>query len=318
VKWCDIPVTRIWRCGNRGNVASVLIEKPASGNFMPVIDGGYSLQYSPLLEYREGQGLILFCQMDVTGRSEPDPAAERLVRNLIKYVSGWKPGKTKQAVYSGTAEGLDHLLKTGISAVSFNGKKLNPDQVLILGPGGGQKLSSEKKLIDKWLKAGGQVIAIGCDQTDTDALLPYKIMFRKEEHIAAYFEKFSNSSVFAGISPADVHYRAPVELQKVSSGGVVMGNGILAHSEDNKVVLCQLVPWQLDYSREQHNVKQTFRRTSFMLSRLLGNLGLSASVPLLDRFKNPVVAEKAEKRWLDRLYVDIPEEWDDPYRFFRW
>jgi hypothetical protein len=109
-----------------------------------------------------------------------------------------------------------------------------------------------------------------------------------------------------------------VELQKVSSGGVVMGNGILAHSEDNKVVLCQLVPWQLDYSREQHNVKQTFRRTSFMLSRLLGNLGLSASVPLLDRFKNPVVAEKAEKRWLDRLYVDIPEEWDDPYRFFRW
>ena len=23
VKWCDIPVTRLWRCGNRGNLASV-------------------------------------------------------------------------------------------------------------------------------------------------------------------------------------------------------------------------------------------------------------------------------------------------------
>jgi hypothetical protein len=28
VQWCDIPVTRLWRCGNRGNVASVLIENP--------------------------------------------------------------------------------------------------------------------------------------------------------------------------------------------------------------------------------------------------------------------------------------------------
>ena len=78
VRWCDIEVPRVWRCGNRGNVASVLIEKPARGDFLPVLDGGYSLQYSPLLEYREGKGLVLFCQVDVTGRSEQDPAAETL------------------------------------------------------------------------------------------------------------------------------------------------------------------------------------------------------------------------------------------------
>jgi len=23
-------------------------------------------------------------------------------------------------------------------------------------------------------------------------------------------------------------------------------------------------------------------------------------------------------RWLDGFYLDQPEEWDDPYRFFRW
>ena len=56
VRWCDIPVPHIWRCGNQGNVASVLIEKPARGDFLPIVDGGFSLQYSPLLEYREGQG----------------------------------------------------------------------------------------------------------------------------------------------------------------------------------------------------------------------------------------------------------------------
>src|SRR5262249_32295388 len=72
VKWCGMDVPHVWRCGNRGNVASVLIEKPSRGDFLPIIDGGYSLQYSPLIQYREGKGLILFCQMDVTGRTETD------------------------------------------------------------------------------------------------------------------------------------------------------------------------------------------------------------------------------------------------------
>ncbi len=38
----------------------------------------------PLMEYREGKGLVLFCQMDVTGRTETDPAAETLTANLLK------------------------------------------------------------------------------------------------------------------------------------------------------------------------------------------------------------------------------------------
>jgi serine/threonine protein kinase len=32
----------------------------------------------------------------------------------------------------------------------------------------------------------------------------------------------------------------------------------------------------------------------------------------------PVNDSKAEMRWLDGLYLDQPEEWDVPYRFFRW
>lgn len=92
VKWCDIPVTQVLRCGNRGNVASVLIEKPVRGDFLPIVDGGFSLQYSPLLEFHEGQGMVLFCQLDVTGRTEPEPAAKSLVHNLLNYAAAWKPG----------------------------------------------------------------------------------------------------------------------------------------------------------------------------------------------------------------------------------
>jgi len=48
-------------------------------------------------------------------------------------------------------------------------------------------------------------------------------------------------------------------------------------------------------------------------------MGVAGSTPILGHFHNPADISKAdEKRWLDGLYLDVPEEWDDPYRFFRW
>jgi hypothetical protein len=42
----------------------------------------------------------------------------------------------------------------------------------------------------------------------------------------------------------------------------------------------------------------------------LANAGVSASTPILSRFRKPV-GIIPEKRWLEGLYLDIPEEWDD-------
>jgi len=47
-------------------------------------------------------------------------------------------------------------------------------------------------------------------------------------------------------------------------------------------------------------------------------MGVSASTPILARFRSPVERAASEQRWLTGLYLDEPEEWDDPYRFFRW
>ena len=51
---------------------------------------------------------------------------------------------------------------------------------------------------------------------------------------------------------------------------------------------------------------------------MLANMGVSGSTPILARFYTPVKDMKTEKRWLEGFYLDTPEEWDDPYRFFRW
>jgi hypothetical protein len=57
---------------------------------------------------------------------------------------------------------------------------------------------------------------------------------------------------------------------------------------------------------------------AFATTRLLANQGVELRTPLLERFSRPCDAKPPEKRWLSGLYLDEPEEWDDPYRFFRW
>ncbi|MCB1128056.1 MAG: hypothetical protein KDM81_16305, partial [Verrucomicrobiae bacterium] len=59
-------------------------------------------------------------------------------------------------------------------------------------------------------------------------------------------------------------------------------------------------------------------RAAFLLSRLLANLGVGLETPLLEHFHVAVGKEANERRWLEGLYCDEPQEWDDPYRFFRW
>jgi hypothetical protein len=316
VEWCGIPVTRLWRCGNRGNVASVLIEKPARGDFLPVVDGGYSLQYSPLIEYRQGRGMVLFCQMDVTGRTESDPVARRLTRNILRYVSRWRPSPRRKVIYVGNSVGKEHLEAAGFSPAEYDRKDLSVEHVLVVGPGGHKELSKDASAITVWLKSGGNLLAIGLDEQQANAFLPLKVRTKQAEHISTCFGPFGFDSLLAGIGPADVHCREPRNVPLLSGGVAIFGDGILGRAANLNVVFCQLVPWQYDWKRQ--NTKRTFRRTSFCLTRLLANMEAAGSTPLLERFASPVDPSEAEERWMNGLYLDEPEEWDDPYRFFRW
>lgn len=317
VRWCGIEVSRAWRCGCQGNVASVLLEKPARGDFLPLVDGGYSLQYSPLLEYREGKGLVLFCQLDVTGRTEADPAARTLTSNLLRHVAAWRPTPRRPVVYAGEAAGQGHLEAAGLAPQLYAPGQLAPECVLIVGPGGGKQLAGDAAAVRAWLQAGGRLLALGLEGTEASAFLPAPVATRRQEHIATHFAAPGVASLLAGIGPADVHNRDPRELPLVTSGAAVLGNGVLARAEQGSVVLCQLVPWQFD-ARKPMNLKRTFRRAACLVSRLAANLGAASSTPLLARFHSPVEAARPEQRWLEGLYLDVPEEWDDPYRFFRW
>ena len=55
------------------------------------------------------------------------------------------------------------------------------------------------------------------------------------------------------------------------------------------------------------------RNTRFQIWH--GNTG---TLWLADVSMAPVAPPSSEGRWSQGLYLDQPEAWDDPYRFFRW
>ena len=225
-------------------------------------------------------------------------------------------------MYVGEDAGRRHLTSTGFVLLPYEGK-LSDRDVLVVGPGGGQMLADDVDSIHKWLQADGRILAIGLDQADL-AFLPIKVGAARREHIAAHFEAFGSNSPFRGVGPADVHNRDPRELPLIQTGARVFGNGVLAATDDEKIVFCQMAPWQLGDTKKW-NLKKTYRRSSFLVTRLLANLGATTSTPILDRFHKPAdlaladaTESESELRWREGIYLDQPEEWDDPYRFFRW
>lgn len=252
VWWCGLQVPRLWRCGNRGNVASVLLEKPAVGDFLPLVDGGFSLQYSPLMEYRQGAGRVLFCQLDVTGRTEEDPAARRLAWNLLTYLGTPSAGpkvSTRTALYVGPDAGKDHLQRVGIPLHDYSGQALSRDEVLIVGRGGGRTLAGKKPAIARWLRNGGHLLALELEAREANTFLPAPIQTRSEEHIASWFAPPSLRSPFAGVSPADVYNRDPRKLPLVTGGAKPLGDGVLAQS--GNAVFCQLAPFSFLHSPQE-------------------------------------------------------------------
>lgn len=194
---------------------------------------------------------------------------------------------------------------------------MSNDDVLIAGPGSGRILTADTPRISEFLRSGGNLLAVGLDDADAKELLPFKITMRKAEHISSFFEPFGVRSLLAGIGPADVHNRDPREFSLVAAGARVVGDGVLAKGDSSNLVFLQMTPWQFSGS-EQANLRWTARRVAVLFDRLLANLGVADTSPVLERLHRPVDHVKAEKRWLGGLYLDQPEEWDDPYRFFRW
>jgi hypothetical protein len=269
------------------------------------------------MEHREGRGVVVLCQIDVTGRTEEDPAADRLLANVLRYVADYAPPVVREVLYAGPDAGRKHLEQMELAVAGYEGGTPKAGQVLVVAPGGGRALAASAPAVRAWVKAGGHVFALGLGREEAGSFLPFSIETQRREYICSVFDPPKRTSLLAGIGPADVMNRDPREVELVSGGAEVTGDGLLAVAREGNVVFCQMAPWDLDYHAYYHQ-KRTFRRLSCLVARVLGNMGVALPTPILRRFSAPVGRSAPEDRWLTGLYLDRPQEFDDPYRYFQW
>ena len=114
------------------SVASVVIETPHRGAFTPILECEFDLAYSPLLQWQHGKGLILFCQLDLTGRIDLEPAAGVLAQNLIGYLDAQQArAQAKRVVCMGHGDEAASLVR----GLGFEcAEAADPDELSRLSP----------------------------------------------------------------------------------------------------------------------------------------------------------------------------------------
>lgn len=305
--WCGFENTRVWRCGNHGSVATVLIEKPERGDWLPILDGGFDLQYAPLLECTHGRGRIVFCQLDVTGRTEDEPAARAIFANLIRYLDAASPATSRPALYSGSPEGLELLRRLGHAPGTLDAKGPTAGALLVLGPG------HQAQQLDSAVAAGADVLGLGLASADLQRAFSERIESKEQPTISKPFDG-TTSPEFSGISSADLHWRTAPTIAALSTSASPHPALAVLRRGKGRIVLCQAAPWMFDYPKHPC-LRTTHRRTTFLVARLLANLGAHADCPILNRFaKRPDTGTP----WLGALYPQDPVAEDDPYRYYRW
>ncbi len=199
-----------WKCGNSGIVAAHVIRKPQYGRFVPVLDCGFNLMFSPLLVLKRERGEVLFCQMEVTPRYGTDPVATRLTDNMLSVMSRPQRAVPSQSVaYLGDDAGFELLKRAGMTPLRIRrtgGQNLFWNvQVVILGkveiPASGK--ADFRAALEKVLLRGGAVVATA--ETPLD-LLPGGLSERKRRLFKASLPKTPDPA-FASIANADLFFR---------------------------------------------------------------------------------------------------------------
>ena len=193
-----------WKCGNGGIVSGYAIKKPTRGNFRTVVDCGFNLAYASLLEYRRRHGLVLFCQMDVTARYGKDPAATRLVHNLLRNMGNrFVPVGPQRTGYLGDEKGAAVLDKLGVGYERLSCSDLytgDRPQVLLLGPNPAPK--EHVAAIRAFVKKAETIVVLPGAPLD---LLPDAV--RRETRPVYRAALPAGEPAFAGIAAADLYFR---------------------------------------------------------------------------------------------------------------
>ncbi len=278
--WAGFENTRVWRNRNWGNVGHALIEKPSVGNFMPILGGGFDMQYAALMTYQEGRGTVVFCQTEVTGRTVEDPVAQNLFSELLAYAEVPKPRAVKP-VFHLKDEKVEKLLgDLRIKASLYDGKQDLNGAILVVGP----ESRVGKSLMEK-VAEGASVVCLNLDAKQIAEIGGGAISAKNGSEWPGYIEDMTDA-VFDGLCAADFYNRTlKLEYAMLPSTEADANRAFqILRQGKGVLVLSQIAPWNLDYEhKDKGYLRTTYRRNLHLTAQVLRNLGADSGCDILDR-----------------------------------
>ncbi|MCM8768700.1 MAG: hypothetical protein NC911_03325 [Candidatus Omnitrophica bacterium] len=208
---------RFWPWSNKGMVATFAFEKPQVGCFRVLMDCGFDLLYTPLVEVKEGKGRILFNQLDLVDHYGREPVATLLLGRMINYLVLRDQLPVRKMGYVGGEKGKEFLKQLGVDYQE--GWQEGVTYVSL--EESGEKLSPE--VLKDYVYQGGIVVVTLKSQREA-LLLPGLV---KGERKKLDKPGLLSDPVFSGLGPSEFFFRQTTEIfQVVSVGEKPVENGV--------------------------------------------------------------------------------------------
>lgn len=212
VDWLGFKNTRLYRWGNTGTVGTILPEKPVIAGFECIVDGQVDMSYMGVFRTRGRHAVVTLCQLDLCARTKPDPAADRLLANLLKNGLSLKPAEPAPCVALG-AKAAAWAQELGVTATPVTALDEIPEGgILVAGPDAETLL--ETPAIRQRVTGGLRVLAIGWDGAALSSLTGRPIT--TEPRKLVYEPPLVNlPAAMAGIGPADLFWHGPLTCRPI-------------------------------------------------------------------------------------------------------
>jgi len=308
-RWNDGELhPRPMKWGNTHNVATVAAIKPDTGNFRTLLDCGYANNYAAAWELENGAARIVFNQLDVSGRSESDPAAVRYLQNLVRHIQTAPKPELRQAAYLGGDTGAAVLkqLDVPFRKIAAPSEAAPSKDILVLGDATPEQLKAWKDALANFAAAGGTVFSLPRSEADFAAgWTPFAVTSKKRTVSHTLVDK-SAAPLLAGLGNSDFYWKGNLDIvsvEKAEGSSLRLDTGILAEIPHGKgrYILCQVEPSFFGNIKLDHWLKPSKYNTERMVRTLLSNLGVAMATPKL-------LSPPKAKEELDRM-VDLAGDW---------
>ncbi len=268
---------------NRNAVASCVLQIPQAVGFTAVVAGEFGLDYSALLTFNTGRGVIVFSSLDLTGRVGQSPVPTLLATNILQYADDFQP-RVRQAVYAGMDQGRNLLERLHCKFADSATLPAHPSEGLVIEYG--KSTLAEGKLKD-FVATGGHVVSIDLPESDLRQL---GVQTAKRSLFKASLPEAA--PVFRGVTADLLRWRDKLNVNAIEASGAGQpcsdGLMLLAKSGSGQRLFMQVTPEML---RDRYR-QDAARREAMLFSvsalnrltaRLLTNSGCAPSPELVQR-----------------------------------